>query len=314
MNKENLIRGLVTRSTGSWYDVLDSDGNKIKCRLKGKYKIAGIKSTNPIAVGDKVKYTAVREENTGLIVHVEPRKNFIHRKATKLSKQTHIIASNIDTAFLIVTHNRPRTSLGFIDRFLVAAEANLIPIILVFNKYDLLNTDEKASIHLKINTYKNIGYTCLQTSAKTLFGIEELAAHISNKTIVFGGHSGVGKSALINAIEPGLNLKTAQISTYYEKGKHTTTFAEMHKLSSGGYLIDTPGIKEFGMLIKDTLNLSSYFPEMKQLAVRCRFHNCLHHKEPDCAVKESLSKGEIAQSRYSSYLAMLEELINNQKH
>lgn len=313
MSKTPLYKGKVIRSTGSWYEVLNEQGELIKCKFKGKFKIAGIKSTNPIAVGDQVQFSILNEEQIGLIQKLEDRHNYIIRKSTNLSKQTHIIASNIDYAFLVITLQHPRTSTGFIDRFLVTAEAYHIQTILVFNKVDLFSDEENQQVAALIKLYENIGYKCLKTSAKTGEGLEELKLLMKSSTSLFSGHSGVGKSALVNAIEPGLKLKTGEISEYHQKGKHTTTFAEMHPLKWGGYIIDTPGIKEFGMVDMQKETLSGYFPEMKDRLQLCKFNNCLHYNEPLCAVKEAVENGEIAQSRYINYLAILEDEDLNKK-
>mgnify|MGYP005840491275 CR=1 FL=1 len=313
MNQENLNKGIVIRSTGSWYDVQTDDGNITKCKFKGKYKIAGIKSTNPIAVGDQVYFSVLSEEQIGLIQKLEPRNNYMIRKSTKLSKQTHIIASNIDYALLVITLNQPRTSTGFIDRFLVTAEAYHIQTVLIFNKADLFSEKSQKKVNDLKNLYENLGYRCLQTSAQTGKGLDLLKELMKDKTSLFSGHSGVGKSALINAVEPNLKLKTGQISNYHQKGKHTTTFAEMHPLHFGGYIIDTPGIKEFGLVDMQKETLSGYFPEMNKRLQLCKFNNCLHLNEPHCAVKKAVSNGEIAQSRYNNYLAILEDKDLNKK-
>lgn len=314
MGIQKLKKGIVVRSTGSWYEVQTSNGDIIKCKFKGKFKIAGIKSTNPIAVGDHVFFSILEEENTGLIQKLEPRHNYIIRRSTNLSKQTHIIASNIDYAFLVITPRQPRTSSGFIDRFLVMAEAYHIPCVLVFNKTDLYSAEERTQISEWKEIYASIGYSCIQSSVVSQEGLSELKELMSGKTSLFSGHSGVGKSALVNAIEPGLMLKTGQISEYHKKGKHTTTFAEMHPLSFGGYIIDTPGIKEFGMVDMEKETLSGYFPEMRSRLQLCKFNNCLHLNEPQCAIKEAVENGEIAESRYINYLAILEDENLNKKH
>lgn len=313
MMQKKLHKGIVIRSTGSWYEVQEENAKVTKCKFKGKFKIAGIKSTNPIAVGDVVYFTILSEEQTGFIQKLEPRENYIIRKSTNLSKQTHIIASNIDYAILVITLSQPRTSTGFIDRFLVTAEAYHIKTILVFNKSDLFTEADQKQVDELIQLYQQIGYQSITTSAKTGEGIEELKNLMKGNTSLFSGHSGVGKSALVNFIEPGLKLKTGQISEYHQKGKHTTTFAEMHPLSFGGYIIDTPGIKEFGMVDMQKETLSGYFPEMKNLLQLCKFNNCLHVNEPQCAVKDALKKATIAQSRYINYLAILEDEDLNKK-
>lgn len=297
--------GVVIRSTGSWYEVRNSKGLITSCKFKGKFKIAGIKSTNPIAVGDRVTYVPQKGEDTAVIDNILPRSNYIIRKSTKLSKQTHIIAANIDHAFMVITISQPRTSTGFVDRFLLTAEAYHIPVVLVFNKIDL-NTEKDHQIQKTlIETYGSIGYKCIETSALTGEGLDVLKDLMQEKTSMFSGHSGVGKSALINSIQPGIQLKTAQISKINQKGKHTTTYAEMHPLHFGGYIIDTPGIKEFGVVDLEKQVVAGYFPEMEKFMHDCKFHNCLHIKEPECAVKEAVELGYIAQSRYNNYLAIV---------
>jgi len=313
MSKAEIHKGIVIRSTGSWYDVREEDGSITRCKFKGKFKIAGIKSTNPIAVGDHVGFILLSEENTGLIQKVEARENYIIRKSTNLSKQTHIIASNIDNAFLVITLKQPRTSTGFIDRFLLTAEAYHIESILVFNKADLLTEEDQEKVFGLIKLYERIGYKCLQTSTVSEQGLDLLKGFMKDKTSLFSGHSGVGKSALINSIEPGLKLKTGVISDFHKKGKHTTTFAEMHPLHFGGYIIDTPGIKEFGMVDMEKETLSGYFPEMKKRLQLCKFNNCLHTNEPQCEVRKAVENGEIAQSRYNNYLAILKDEDLNKK-
>lgn len=298
-------KGVVIRSTGSWYEVRTDKGEIISCRFKGKFKIAGIKSTNPIAVGDRITFIRDESDENAVIDSIIPRQNYIIRKSTKLSKQTHIIAANIDFAFLVVTISQPRTSSGFIDRFLLTAAAYHIPVVLVFNKMDL-NTEKENKIQDGfIEIYRSLGYKCLITSAHRGDGIGELKKMMESHTSMFGGHSGVGKSALINAIQPGIQLKTAQISSVHQKGRHTTTFAEMHPLDFGGYIIDTPGIKEFGVVNMEKQDVAGYFPEMEKYMHDCKFNNCLHVKEPQCAVKQAMEEGKIAESRYINYLAII---------
>mgnify|MGYP002639461267 CR=1 FL=1 len=307
MSSSKKISGIVLKSTGSWYTVMNDEGEIVQCKIKGKFKISGIKSTNPIAVGDKVKYIKQENEEIAVIDTIIPRENYIIRKSTNLSKQTHIIAANIDHAFVVVTITQPRTSSGFIDRFLATAEAYHIPSVLVFNKSDLNTTTENNTQKNLIKTYEEIGYTCIETSAITGLGLENLKDLMRNNTSLFSGHSGVGKSALVNAIQPGLKLKTSEISDFNLKGKHTTTFAEMHPLHFGGFIIDTPGIKEFGLVDFEKQQLSDYFPEIRDRKHLCKFNNCLHYKEPQCAVKKALENGEIAQSRFNNYLAILHD-------
>ncbi len=306
-------QGVVIRSTGSWYEVRTNSGEIISCKFKGKFKIAGIKSTNPIAVGDKVSFIRMKEDGTAVIDSIKKRDNYIIRKSINLSKQTHIIAANIDHAFLVITISQPRTSLGFIDRFLLSAEAYHIPVVLVFNKLDLNTTKEQAIQEEWVEKYKQIGYKSIQTSAIYGQGIEEIKELMKNGTSMFSGHSGVGKSELINAIQPGLKLKTAQISASNLKGRHTTTFAEMHPLSFHGYIIDTPGIKEFGVVDLKKEDVGGYFPEMRNIMHLCKFNNCLHKNEPLCAVKDAVKKGSIAQSRYNNYLAIINDEEINKK-
>ncbi|MCD4745626.1 MAG: ribosome small subunit-dependent GTPase A [Bacteroidales bacterium] len=299
--------GTVIKSTGSWFIVQQEDGKIIKCKLKGKFRIKGIKTTNPVAVGDNVIFKCLPDKGMGLIIQILPRNNYIIRKATKLSKISHIIAANIDQAFIIITLAQPRTSTGFIDRFLVTAEAYHIPANIVFNKIDIYDNSLKE-LHKKLtDIYTKIGYNCYAVSALRGDNIESFGEVIKDKKVLFTGLSGVGKSALINAIEPKLNIKTKDISFYHNKGKHTTTFAEMYKITFGGYIIDTPGIKEFGLINFEKQEVSERFPEMRKLMLNCRFNNCTHVHEPDCAVKDALEKGIISNSRYNNYLSILND-------
>jgi len=306
------LTGTVVQSTGSWYSVLGPDGKLSQCKLKGKFKVKGIRTTNPIAVGDIVEYHLLREEDTGLITDIKPRKNHIIRKATKLSKESHILAANLDQAIVIVTLTEPRTSTGFIDRFLITAEAYHIPAVIVFNKIDIY--DEKTRENLgKLNEiYEAAGYPCLAVSARTGQNTEQVHDLLADKVSLIAGHSGVGKSALINRIEPGLDLKTQAISEVHGKGVHTTTFARMFKLSFGGFIIDTPGIKEFGLFDLDRNTLAERYPEMRALMHECKYTNCTHLHEPGCVVKEAVEKGEISKSRYDGYLRIMagDELKN----
>lgn len=303
MSKE----GLVIKSTGSWYIVLDDSANRIECRLRGKFKVSGIKSTNPIAVGDRVAFMPEKDDpGKGTIYHIFDRKNYIIRKATKLSRQTHIIAANLDQVIVMATLSEPKTSTGFIDRLLVTCEAYSIPAVIVFNKHDLIQSDETAGeLDRLIEIYTGAGYHCMYTSAINGKNIREFAELLHEKTSLLAGHSGVGKSSLINAIEPGINLKVQDISSAHLKGKHTTTFAEMVPLSEGGYIIDTPGIKEFGLVDFKPEELCHFFPEMRMLFNRCRFDNCTHLNEPGCEVKAYVNNGKISESRYANYLNML---------
>lgn len=317
------MKGIVYKSTGSWYSVKAEDGTFYDCRIKGKFRIGGIKSTNPVAVGDHVLFDVDNkgDETVGVIKHIEERENYIIRKSVNLSKQTHIIASNIDVAFLLITLNNPPTFTTFIDRFLVTAEAYHINAVLLFNKVDTYNEDELLEIKYLAAVYRNIGYECIGISATTGKNIDKVKAIMKDKVTMFSGHSGVGKSTLVNAIEPGLDLKTSKISEQHLQGQHTTTFAEMFDLSFGGQIIDTPGIKGFGVVEIDKEELGDYFPEFFELKEHCKFNNCLHLEEPHCAVKEALETEEIAWSRYKSYLQILEgdeehfrkDIYNNEK-
>lgn len=317
------MKGIVYKSTGSWYSVKAEDGTFYDCRIKGKFRIGGIKSTNPVAVGDHVLFDVDNkgDETLGVIKHIEERENYIIRKSVNLSKQTHIIASNIDVAFLLITLNNPPTFTTFIDRFLVTAEAYHINAVLLFNKVDTYNEDELLEIKYLAAVYRNIGYECIGISAITGKNIDKVKAIMKDKVTMFSGHSGVGKSTLVNAIEPGLDLKTSKISEQHLQGQHTTTFAEMFDLSFGGQIIDTPGIKGFGVVEIDKEELGDYFPEFFELKEHCKFNNCLHLEEPHCAVKEALETEEIAWSRYKSYLQILEgeeehfrkDIYNNEK-
>jgi len=301
-----MIKGIVLRSTGSWYSVLCESGERIDCRLKGKLRTRGIKSTNPVSVGDYVSLVP-SDRNEAVIAEILPRNNYMIRKATRLSKSSHIIAANIDMAFLVVTLASPRTSLGFIDRFLVTAGAYHIPAALIFNKMDLISEVNRQEILRLKALYTGIGYPCFETSATQCQGIEFLQSVLKGKVSLFSGHSGVGKSALINAIEPSLELKTNVISDYHQKGMHTTTFAEMFPLSFGGYIIDTPGIKEFGMIDLEKEEVSHYFPEMLTLIHECNFNNCTHIHEPGCAVKKAVADNRISNSRYRNYYSILND-------
>ncbi len=302
------MKGLVYKSTGSWYSVKAENGNFYDCRIKGKFRIGGIKSTNPVAVGDHVDFEIEKkgDETVGVISHIDERDNYIIRKSVNLSKQTHIIAANIDIAFLLITLNNPPTFTTFIDRFLVTAEAYHIKAVLLFNKIDTYNEDQLLEIKLLAALYRKVGYECIGISAITGKNIDKVKALMKDKVTMFSGHSGVGKSTLINALEPGLGLKTSKISEQHLQGQHTTTFAEMFDLSFGGQIIDTPGIKGFGVVEIDKEELGDYFPEFFELKEHCKFNNCLHLEEPQCAVKEALENEEIAWSRYKSYLQILE--------
>ena len=302
------MKGIVYKSTGSWYTVKTEQGVFYECRLKGKFRTRGIKTTNPISVGDKVFFEIdnLGDHEFGVIYEIENRDNYIIRKSVNLSKQTQIIAANIDLAFLIVTLNNPPTSTAFIDRFLVTSEAYGIKTILLFNKIDSYNQEELVTVKYLAHLYRSIGYECIGISAKTGKNLDKVKVLMENKVSVFSGHSGVGKSTLVNAIEPSLNLKTKEISDQHLQGQHTTTFAEMYDLSFDAQIIDTPGIKGFGMVSIDKEELSGFYPEFFKLKEHCKFHNCLHVEEPKCAVKDALEHEKIAWSRYKSYLQILE--------
>ncbi len=306
-----LKSGVVARSTGSWYVVRTDGGALYNCKLKGRFKIQGIRTTNPIAVGDNVDFKVDEADETGLIVHIHQRKNYIIRKATKLSKASHIIASNLDQAVLISSLVKPRTSTGFIDRFLVTAEAYHIPAVLVFNKSDLYNENTNLQLEEYVKAYSAAGYFCLVTSTKNSFHIEDFKKMLHDKVSLLAGHSGVGKSALINKIDPSLNLKEGEISQAHLKGKHTTTFAEMFPLAFGGDIIDTPGIKEFGLVAFEKTELGQRFPEIRQLMGQCHFTNCLHINEPGCAVSKAVENGTFPPFRYQNYLNMLHDIKPN---
>ncbi len=307
--------GLVIRTTGSWYKVL-TDSGSVDCRLRGNYRLRGNKQTNPVAVGDRVQF-ALQDDGTGLIHEVCDRRNYIVRRSTKLSKQTHVIAANIDLLCVVATLGLPRTSTGFIDRLLVTAEAYHIPACIIFNKCDLLalDPDLRAAQDELSGLYRSIGYPVLEVSALDGTGITELKDMIAGRTVLFSGHSGVGKSALLNALSPGLELRTGELSDWSLKGRHTTTFAEIFPVPIAAgqtplttYLIDTPGIKEFGMVDFTAQELSHFFPEMRAALGGCHFANCTHRHEPQCAVRQAVEDGEISAERYQNYLNILDDL------
>lgn len=298
------MRGLVTKSTGSWYQVLGPDNVRYECRIKGKFRTHGIKSTNPVAVGDWVEFELEPGQQNGVINELEPRKNYIIRKSVNLSKQTQIIGANLDQAILVVTLASPATSTGFIDRFLVTAEAYSIPAVLIFNKLDLFSDEGLELLAEFMALYEQLGYPCYAVSALVGEHIEEVRALLKDKTTLVSGHSGVGKSTLVNAVVPEADLKTGEISDWSDKGKHTTTFAEMIDLPFGGKLIDTPGIRELGIVDIEPQELSHFFPEMRALLNQCKFHNCRHINEPGCALLQAVEAGEIEPSRYDSYISI----------
>lgn len=300
------MTGLVIKNTGSWYLVRTDDGRDVECKVKGNFRLKGIRSTNPITVGDKVVIVE-NNEGTGLISEIEGRKNYIIRRSSNLSKQSHIIAANLDLCFLIVTINNPVTSTVFIDRFLAAAEAYRVPVNLIFNKTDIYSEEDTEYMDALINLYEYIGYPCIKISALQEEGLELLQNRIKDKITLFSGHSGVGKSTLINALIPDATLKTGAISDYHGKGMHTTTFSEMIELPQGGFIIDTPGIKGFGTIDMEKNEIFHFFPEIFKFSKECRFNNCIHINEPGCAVSKAVEEHYISESRYKSYLSMMEE-------
>ncbi|MDO6737903.1 ribosome small subunit-dependent GTPase A [Wenyingzhuangia sp. 2_MG-2023] len=301
------MNGIVTKSTGSWYSVRTEEGVIYQCRIPGKFRMKGIKSTNPIAVGDEVIFELEPKKETGVVKEIKDRKNVIVRKSVNLSKQTHIIASNIDIAFLVVTLHNPETTTTFIDRFLATAEAYSIKAILLFNKIDTHDTEMDEYREAFQYIYTSIGYECIDVSAIEKINLDVVKNIMKDKVSLFAGHSGVGKSTLVNAIEPTLNLKTKEISEQHQQGQHTTTFAEMYPLSFGGYIIDTPGIRGFGVVDFGKYEVTDYFPELFALKGLCKFNNCTHVEEPKCAVKKALEEGLVSETRYESYLQLLKE-------
>lgn len=304
------MKGLVIKNTGSWYTVKTDDGNIVDSKIKGNFRLKGIRSTNPVAVGDRVEIIR-NQEGTAFISSIEDRRNYIVRKSQNLSKQSHIIAANVDQAFLVVTIDHPQTSTTFIDRFLASAEAYSVPVTLVFNKTDLLEGEELEYQKMMINLYETVGYDCMAISAENGDGVEALVEKLHGKTTLLSGNSGVGKSTLINRIVPGANLRTSEISDSHNTGMHTTTFSEMIELDGGGYIIDTPGIKGFGSFDMEPEEITSYFKDIFNFSKNCRFNNCTHTHEPGCAVLKAVEDHYIAQSRYQSYLSMLNDKDEN---
>lgn len=300
------MQGTVIKSSGSVYGVRAIDGSVIDCRVKGNFRLKGIRSTNPVAVGDNVVFD-MREDGTAYIVDILERKNYIVRKASNLSKQSHILAANLDLCFLIVTISHPVTATTFIDRFLASAEAYRVPVVIVFNKTDLYNDAEKKELEYLTALYESIGYRCLHTSAAENKGIEALKEIMQGKTSLFAGNSGVGKSSLVNAISPEIAAKVGEISKTHDTGMHTTTYTEMFEFMPDSYIVDTPGVKGFGTFDMEVEEISHYFVEFFELSKDCRYGNCTHTHEPGCAVLEALERGEIAPSRYQSYLSMLDD-------
>ncbi|MFN5183884.1 MAG: ribosome small subunit-dependent GTPase A [Bacteroidota bacterium] len=299
-----MLKGVVIKSTGSWYLVRTPEAEKFQCRLAGKLRLDNRRTTNPVAVGDLVEFSK-ENHDSGVIQQILPRKNYIIRKSLNLSRQAHILASNIDQAILVVTLFQPRTSTGFIDRFLVTAEAYRIPAMLIFNKRDLLSEDVLNIQQELIMLYEKLGYPCFTVSSLNNKSVESIKNIFKDKTSLISGHSGVGKSTLINSIQPELNLRVGEISQIHDKGKHTTTFAELFELDFGGFIIDTPGIKELGVLEMKREEVGHYFPEFRNLLNECRFNNCTHTNEPACAVLNALSEGKIDEGRYYNYCSIL---------
>lgn len=307
-----IVKGKVLKSTGKWYDVELEDETLVKCRIRGRLRLEGLTTTNPITVGDIVYLNdTIDEEGNRLIEDFEKRRNYIVRKSTNLSKQQQILAANIDRAYLIVTIHSPVTHIAFIDRFLVSAESFRIPTTLLFNKIDTYSEDDLEYVDALLDMYSRIGYPGYKISATNVDDVAFLREEIKGNQVMISGHSGVGKSTLVNSLDANLDLRTGAISDAHKQGKHTTTFAEMHKLTSGGYIIDTPGIRAFGIVDLDKTVLSHYFPEMRALMSECKFNNCQHINEPKCAIKDAVENGNIDESRYQTYLQLMTEDEND---